>query len=123
LKQSQLPDKLVAEAVLEVAREGGTPITLRPARHLHLLQDEWTTEVAIHSTWSGDFYTILHAGLGDGQVSLTLVNNPMIRWIWVGGALSAASTLVTLVPARRRRVRVNSFAKPLTGAHPIASAA
>jgi cytochrome c-type biogenesis protein CcmF len=124
LKQSQLPDKLVAEAVLEVARDGEAPVTLRPARHLHLLQDEWTTEVAIHSTWSGDFYTILHAGLGDGEVSLTLVNNPMIRWIWVGGILSATSAIVTILPPRRRhRVRTSSLTKPFVGDHSIASAA
>jgi cytochrome c-type biogenesis protein CcmF len=104
LEQSQLADKLVAEAVLNVARKGDDPVTLRPARHLHLLQDQWTTEVAIDSRWSGDFYTILHAGLGDGRVSLTLVNNPMIRWIWAGGMLCAASAVVAVLPSRRRRV-------------------
>jgi cytochrome c-type biogenesis protein CcmF len=124
LKQSELPDKLVAEAVLEIARDGRMPVTLRPARHLHLLQNEWTTEVAIHSTWAGDFYTILHAGLGNGEVSLTLVNNPMIRWIWVGGILTAASTIVTIFPSqRRRRARTGSLTKPYVGGHPIANAA
>jgi cytochrome c-type biogenesis protein CcmF len=115
---------LVAEAILEVARDGEAPVTLRPARHLHMLQDEWTTEVAIHSTWSGDFYTILHAGLGGGQVSLTLVNNPLIRWIWAGGILSAASAIVTILPSRRRRlVRTSSLTKPFVEDYSIASAA
>ena len=58
---------------------------LKPARHFHLLQNQWTTEVAIDSTWSGDFYTILHAGLGEGRVLVTLIENPMMRWLWLGG--------------------------------------
>jgi cytochrome c-type biogenesis protein CcmF len=112
LIQSTLPDRLVAEAVLEVARRGGEPVTLRPARHLHLLQNEWTTEVAIHSTWSGDFYTVLHAGLGEGRVSMTLVSNPLIRWIWVGGITIAGSAIVSIWPTRgRRRARIHSIAE------------
>jgi cytochrome c-type biogenesis protein CcmF len=103
LDQSQLPDKLVAEAVLEIARNGEAPAVLRPSRHLHLLQNEWTTEVAIQSSWSEDFYTILHAGLGDGRISMTLVHNPMIRWIWFGGILATASTVFALLPSPFRR--------------------
>jgi cytochrome c-type biogenesis protein CcmF len=126
LVQSQLPDKLVAEAILEVSHDSGTPVVLRPARHLHLLQNEWTTEVAIHSSWSGDFYTVLHAGLGDGRVSMSLVNNPMIRWIWIGGMLTTASAVVAIWPPRlRRRAALNTIAKPVAGDNDqaIASAA
>jgi cytochrome c-type biogenesis protein CcmF len=112
LEQSELPDKLVANAVLEVTRDGRRAVTLQPARHLHLLQNEWTTEVAIDSSWSGDFYTVLHAGLGEGRVSLTFVNNPMIRWIWVGGMLSTASAVVAAWPTRfGRRAELPTMAK------------
>jgi cytochrome c-type biogenesis protein CcmF len=104
LVQRELPDKLVAEAVLEVSHNGGSPVMLRPARHLHLLQNEWTTEVAIHSTWGGDFYTILNAGLGAGRVSLTLVENPMMRWIWFGGWVCLAGVLAAIWPQRERRL-------------------
>src|SRR6185369_2868916 len=103
LEQRQLPDKLVAEAILELDGGRSTPVELRPARHLHLLQNEWTTEVAIYSTWGGDFYTVLDAGLGDGKIALTLVNNPMIRWIWAGGALTTLSAVVAIWPSRRSR--------------------
>jgi cytochrome c-type biogenesis protein CcmF len=102
LEQRQLPDKLVAEAVLQVAREGAAPVELRPARHLHLLQNDWTTEVAIESTWRGDFYTVLHAGLGGGRVMVTLIDNPMIGWIWVGGGVATAAAFVAMWPASRR---------------------
>jgi len=93
---------------------------------LHLLQNEWTTEVAIDSSWSGDFYTVLHAGLGDGRVSLTLVERPMIRWIWFGGMLTTASAVVAILPSPlRRRVATNTvgMSPAADSARPTASAA
>jgi cytochrome c-type biogenesis protein CcmF len=104
LVQRELPDKLVAEALLEVSRGGNAPVMLRPARHLHLLQNEWTTEVAIHSTWGGDFYTILDAGLGDGRVALTFVDNPMMRCVWLGGIVACLGAVVAMWPGAARRL-------------------
>jgi cytochrome c-type biogenesis protein CcmF len=101
LEQHSLPDKWIAEAVLEISHDGGSQATLRPARHFHLLQKEWTTEVDIHSSWSGDFYTILHAGLGDGKVALTFVDNPMMCWIWLGGLIVSLGTFTAMWPDRR----------------------
>ena len=112
LEQRQSADKLVAEAVLEIDRGKTKSVELRPARHLHLLQNEWTTEVAIDSTWGADFYTVLNAGLGDGQVALTLINNPLIRWIWIGGMLTTVSAVVAIWPSRRRhQASPNTVAK------------
>jgi cytochrome c-type biogenesis protein CcmF len=105
LQQRELPDKLVGEALLQIESDHYKPIELRPARHFHFLQNEWTSEVAIHSTWGGDLYTVLNAGLGGGKIALTLVNNPMIRWIWVGGVFTTVSAIVALLPNRRIRAK------------------
>jgi len=103
LEQRQLPDKLEAVAVLEVTHGDGPTVEQRPARQLHLLQNEWTTQVAIHSTWSGDFYSVLHAGLGDGRVALSFVENPMMRWLWFGGVVACLSGLVAILLGWRAR--------------------
>jgi cytochrome c-type biogenesis protein CcmF len=113
LEQRQMPDKLVAEAVLGVSQAGGPNIELRPARYLYLLQNEWTTEVAIHSTWSRDFYTILNAGLGEGRIAITFVLNPLMRWIWLGGYLTTASAVLAAWPARRARKHINASTKQM----------
>jgi len=102
LVQRELPDRLVAEAVLRVSPPSGPSYTLRPARHLHVLQNEWTSEVAIHSTWSGDFYTILNSGEGEGRVSLTLVSNPLMRFLWFGAGVMVIGVIASLWPARKR---------------------
>ncbi|MHC4178935.1 MAG: cytochrome c-type biogenesis CcmF C-terminal domain-containing protein, partial [Planctomycetota bacterium] len=103
LIERELADKLVAEVQLEVSRRSvfrhsAAVTTLRPAQHLHRLQREWTTEVAIDSTWRGDFYVILHGGEGEKAVSLTLIENPMMRWMWCGGWLAGAGALIGLCP-------------------------
>ncbi len=112
LDQQQLPGKLIAEAQLEISRHGEPPVTLRPAQHYHSLQDQWTTEVAIHSTWRADFYTIAQIGEEDGQVLLTLIENPLIRWIWLGGWVMGLGTVVRLWPTRRRKAPSSAVPEP-----------
>jgi len=102
-RQRDLPDKLVAEAELQIQKAGRQPVTLLPAQHYHRLQEQWTTEVAIHSTWRGDDYAILHSGNLEGQLYVTLIENPLMRWIWTGGAIMVLGTAIRLWPARRRR--------------------
>ena len=93
-------DKLIADVQLDVARRGQHVCTLFPARHFHRHQDTWTTEVAMHSTWSRDLYTILHGAAGVRQAELTLVINPLVRWIWLGGWLFLVGGVVRLWPTR-----------------------
>jgi cytochrome c biogenesis factor len=112
LNRRKTPDKLIAEAVLEIRRNGNRARTLRPARHWHLLQKEWTTEISIDSTWGGDFYTILNSSQSNGTVALTMIENPMMRWLWAGGAIAACCAVAAVLPAGRRRE-----ANPLTVDH------
>jgi len=100
LIQRKLPDRFVVEAQLDVSRHGASAFTLLPAQHLHLLQNQWATEVAIHSTWMGDFYAILHSGKGRERISLTLCENPMMRWLWLAGWVAGLGALIRLWPAR-----------------------
>lgn len=110
LIQREDADKLIAEAELHIAKAQEQPVILLPARHFHLLQNQWTTEVAIDSSWKEDFYTILNAGIGDGRVVITFIRNPLMRWIWFGGWLAGAGVIVAAWPrlrkktARRRQV-------------------
>ncbi len=108
VRERKLPDKLVGEAVLEVSRGGRLEATLAPAQHYHLLQETWTTEVAIQSTWAGDFYAILHSGTEDGKMYLTFVENPLMRWLWLGGAVMVLGTTIRMWPSWRRSARQTS---------------
>ncbi len=103
LAQRRLPEKTVVEARLEIARDGQAPVVLLPAQHFHLPVGQWTTEVAIHSTWGGDYYAIVHGGTGRDQASVTLMFNPLMRWIWLSGAAVLVGAGLALWPARPSR--------------------
>jgi cytochrome c-type biogenesis protein CcmF len=98
LQQQQYPDKLVVKAQLDINTTSGRPVTLLPAQHLHLLQNQWSSEVAIDSSLSGDFYVILDSGRGEDQIHVTFMDNPLMCWIWWGGALIGLSALIGLWP-------------------------
>jgi cytochrome c-type biogenesis protein CcmF len=99
--ERKLPDKIVVEAELEIGGPQARPFRLLPAQHFHTLQKTWTTEVAIHADWAGDFYTILHDNGGQGRASFTLLVNPLMRWMWLSGPVALLGALAALWPARR----------------------
>jgi cytochrome c-type biogenesis protein CcmF len=112
LIQTEFPDRLVIEAQLDVAQSHAAAFTLLPAQHLHRRQRQWTTEVAIHSTWMEDLYAILRGGEARSKIHLTLVVNPMMRWLWLGGCVAAIGALCGLLPARRRAAERSAAAAP-----------
>jgi len=112
LVQTDLPDKIVVEARLEVSGDAGAGYTLLPAQHFHRLQSEWTTEVAIHSTWKDDFYAILHDAGDRRKAHLTLIVNPMMRWLWLSGFVAVAGTVGVLWPTRSRAATRSAVPPP-----------
>lgn len=106
----QGPNYVASVANLTVGDEGGAPRRVRPERRFYPQgQEQVTTEVAIWSRPFEDFYAILDAFQpATGTADLTLIINPMILWLWIGGGVMVFGTLVSLStpragPARARR--------------------
>ncbi|MBI2881852.1 MAG: heme lyase CcmF/NrfE family subunit [Candidatus Tectomicrobia bacterium] len=94
-------------------RIGGREIALlRPERRLYRNPEQPTTETAIRSTLREDFYVIL-AGVNDnGSATLRFYVNPLVSWIWIGGAVIVLGTLLAMWPApHARRVRAPAAAR------------
>lgn len=102
LVQQNLPDKIVVQAKLEITTPSHPAYALLPAQHFDLRSKQWRAEAAIHSDWSSDFYVILHSGDAQSQIDLSLIENPLMRWIWFGGGLSACGLALCLWPSPRR---------------------
>lgn len=64
-------------------------------------EDQPTTEVAIRRTIAEDLYLVMPAyEVGDQSMSLQVVVNPLVNWIWVGFGLMVVGTVIGLLPER-----------------------
>jgi len=93
--------KLVA--TLNVYQDGRFVGTLAPEKNYHQRSAEPTTEVAIRTTLLEDLYVILSGWESTGQrASFKIVINPLVVWMWIGGAVLVLGTLVAVWPTPQR---------------------
>jgi cytochrome c-type biogenesis protein CcmF len=83
-----------------VMKDGKVIDHLRPAKwFFHNHESEPTTEVAIRRMPAEDLYiTLGNYDLAEGNVTLKLVVNPVVDWIWFGFMLLAIGTGIALMP-------------------------
>jgi cytochrome c-type biogenesis protein CcmF len=86
--------------------------TLEPARATYAgLGGQSLTRVAINTTPVADVYVVLAGATEDGSASFSIFVNPLVSWIWAGGAIIIFGVLLgnlgeraLAVEAVRRRV-------------------
>jgi cytochrome c-type biogenesis protein CcmF len=71
----------------------------------HWNVEQWVTEVAIHSTLAQDLYVILAGLEQDGLASFQVLVNPLVAWLWVGGALLLCGGIIAWWPSTSDRNR------------------
>ena len=95
--QKQMTTAYIAVFVGGKEIDGLYPAQWRYRRH----EQEPTTEVAIRRTPAEDLYAVLGGfDLADQSVTLQLVVNPLVNWIWVGFGVLALGTGIALLPER-----------------------
>ncbi|MGH7426425.1 MAG: cytochrome c-type biogenesis CcmF C-terminal domain-containing protein, partial [Candidatus Methylomirabilales bacterium] len=89
-------EKMVMMAVMEVSRGDRRVGTLRPQRNFHFAQRQGQSEIGLRTTLSEDLYLAV-TGIDRSQaVTLRAWVNPLVVWIWIGGAVMAAGMVVIL---------------------------
>jgi cytochrome c-type biogenesis protein CcmF len=85
-----------------VAEDGKSLGTMYPARWFFRKHEEQpTTEVAIRRTVAEDLYLVMPAyELKDQSMSLQVVINPLVNWIWAGFGILFIGTGIALLPER-----------------------
>jgi cytochrome c-type biogenesis protein CcmF len=79
--------------------------TLEPARASYAgLGGQSLTHVAISSTPVADVYVILNGINDDGSASFRILVNPLVGWIWAGGAIIIFGVIIGNVGERRRAI-------------------
>jgi cytochrome c-type biogenesis protein CcmF len=95
-------NKVLNEATLDVFRGGRLLATIRPEHNLHSNVDGAVTEVAIRTNLKEDLYVVLASIESDGLAAFQVLVNPLVVWLWIGGMVMIAGTLVAAWPSRKR---------------------
>ncbi|HVV51502.1 MAG TPA: cytochrome c-type biogenesis CcmF C-terminal domain-containing protein [Polyangia bacterium] len=92
--------KEMVTALVTAFKDGKEIDQMRPAKwFFHNHESEPTTEVAIRRGPAEDLYiTLGNYDLAEGNVTLKLVVNPVVDWIWFGFMLLAIGTGIALLP-------------------------
>jgi cytochrome c-type biogenesis protein CcmF len=96
-------NKIRNQAVVEVYRGGRMLATVRPERNLHSNVEGAVTEVALRPNLKEDLYVVLASLEPDGLAAFQVLINPMVVWLWIGGAVLIVGTLIAAWPTRKRR--------------------
>ena len=95
-------NKILNEATLDVYRGGRKLTTVRPEHNLHSNVEGAVSEVAIRTNLKEDLYVVLASMESDGLAAFQVLVNPMVVWLWIGGLVMIAGTLVATWPSRKR---------------------
>jgi len=101
-EQRQLQDHSETVATMQLGAAGTGGQTLEPARAIYAaLGGQSLTHVAISSTPLADVYVILVGTGADGSASFRILVNPLVTWIWAGGAIMILGVILGNAGARR----------------------
>jgi cytochrome c-type biogenesis protein CcmF len=96
-------------AMIDVYRGGRFIRTLQPEKRSYQKDKPSTTEVAIMSNLKEDLYLILGGWEGDSTISLTVVINPLLMWLWIGTGIIILGVLWAALPVRKKDLELNSL--------------
>lgn len=99
------PHRFVVGADVTVLTADGKELgPLDPRLNFYRVRDEPVPTPAVRSRAHGDVYVNLMAFERDGsQATLSVVLEPLVVWIWIGGTVVALGALIGLWPERKRR--------------------
>lgn len=101
-------------SLIEVYNSGKFKGSLRPEKRFYKKREqEPTTEVAILTGLAEDLYLILGGWSRDGSITLTVVINPLISWIWIGTGVIMFGTTWAVLPRRRREEEAGVLEKDI----------
>ncbi|MGB6545091.1 MAG: cytochrome c-type biogenesis CcmF C-terminal domain-containing protein, partial [Candidatus Acidiferrales bacterium] len=108
------PNYVAERATIEADRGGKQVIMLYPERRQYTTNQESGTMVAIYSTLKEDLY-VVYAGLNPDtqQPVIHAYLNPLVKWIWLGGAIVVMGTILALVPSQQATIVLRPVTQPL----------
>jgi cytochrome c-type biogenesis protein CcmF len=100
---------------LQLLHDGALVTDMAPEKRFYPVARMPTSEVAIHTTLSGDVYVALGEEQADGRWSLRLYHHPLVPWIWGGALVMAFGGALSLSDRRLRVGAPRRAAAPAVG--------
>ena len=99
---TQEPNYSAERATIDVDKGGKSVMMLYPTRRYYPSNQESGTMVAISSTLKEDLYVVYAGTNPDTKVPVIHAYlNPLVKWIWLGGAVVVLGTILALLPNRQ----------------------
>jgi cytochrome c-type biogenesis protein CcmF len=109
---STTPETETVKATISVFNSASLLTTLTPEITYQTSRDQSGPEVAVRSTPIEDIYIRLDGVSNTSNTAdFTILINPLVVWIWIGGGVFLLGGLVTFWPMRR--YRISGSAEPL----------
>jgi cytochrome c-type biogenesis protein CcmF len=95
-----LPARHYGGAVARLALyEGERPLgVMAPEKRVYFVEQQPASVPSVYSTLGEDLYVVLTAIEPDGSATLKIYRNPLVNWIWIGGAVLVLGSLLVLWP-------------------------
>ena len=103
VKELQGPNYVAAQGQMQVTRNGGAPLEMRPEKRIYRVQQNPMTEAAIDAGVTRDLYVSLGEQVEGGAWIVRVYVKPFIDWIWGGCLLMALGGLLAVTDRRYRR--------------------
>ena len=99
--------------IIEVSENNKPKMMLYPERRFFPTNEESGTMVAIYSTLRDDLYVVYAGQSPENQVPVIHAYlNPLVKWVWLGGAIVVMGTFVALLPNRRTALVLAGSTQP-----------
>jgi len=87
-----------AVARLALYRDDQPIAVMAPEKRMYWLEEQPASIPSVYSTMREDLYVVLTAIEKDGSATFKVYRNPLVNWIWIGGAIFVFGTLLVMWP-------------------------
>jgi cytochrome c-type biogenesis protein CcmF len=112
LQSSTRQNYEAVSAIVDVYNSSGFIGTMGPEKRFYK-KAEPSTEVAIINNTREDLYLVLSGWSNDQSISLTVVINPFLSWVWIGTGVVVFGTVWAVLPWRRKETKSSVVASEL----------
>ncbi len=99
IREGTIPGARVVEASVAVQQGDRQIAVMAPGKRFYQnFENQPSSEIAIRSTPLNDLYLVLVGWEEDGRASILAFVNPLVFWLWIGGAVMIGGTLISLWP-------------------------